>query len=149
GAMDFATRNLYRNAIEQLARGSPASELDVVDAALEASRTAAADAGEPVEAERVRDPGYHLIAGGRAALEQTLGFRPPLRLRISRYGIRLGLGGYVGAITLVAALLLALALRVLTGPGVGAGWLALFAVIAFVPATEVATALVNRALSWS
>ncbi|MGT2494385.1 hypothetical protein ACU4GD_37745 [Cupriavidus basilensis] len=28
-AMDFATRNLYRSAIEQLARGSPASELEI------------------------------------------------------------------------------------------------------------------------
>ena len=37
-AMDFPTRNLYRSAIEQLARGSACSELEIADHALEASR---------------------------------------------------------------------------------------------------------------
>ena len=66
------------------------------------------------EAERVGDPGYHLIAEGRRALERTIGFRPPPRLRISRFNIRLGIGGYVGAILLVTAVLLALALWALS-----------------------------------
>ena len=34
-------------------------------------------------------------------------------------------------------------------PGLAVGWLALFALIGFLPATEVATALVNRAITWS
>ncbi|MGO4610393.1 hypothetical protein AB4142_29090, partial [Variovorax sp. 2RAF20] len=38
--MDFPTRNLYRSAIEQLARGSALSELEVADRALEAARLA-------------------------------------------------------------------------------------------------------------
>ena len=101
------------------------------------------------DAERMADPGYHLIAQGRRALERAIGFVPPLRLAITRLHIRLGMAGYVAAILLVAALLLALSLRAVAGPGVTAGWLALIALAAFLPATEVATALVNRMTSWS
>ncbi len=103
----------------------------------------------PGKSERVGDPGYHLIGEGRRALERTIGFRPPPRLRISRFNVRLGIGGYVGAILLVTAVLLVLALWALAAPAVAVGWLVLFAVVGFLPATEVATALVNRAVTWS
>src|SRR5690606_3319657 len=91
----------------------------------------------------------HLIAEGRRALERAIGFRAPLRLRLSRFNIRLGIGGYVGAIVLAAAILVALALCALAKPGVSWLWLTAFAVVAFLPATELATALVNRAIAWS
>jgi cyclic beta-1,2-glucan glucanotransferase len=148
-AMDFPTRDLYRSAIEQLARGSSSSELEIADHALAASGAAAASAVGVAEAERVADPGYYLIAKGRRALERTIEFRPPPRLRISRFNIRLGIGGYVGAILFITAVLLALALWALAVPGVANGWLVLFTVIAALPATDVATALVNRAVTWS
>ena len=56
-AMDFATRNLYRNAIEELGRGSKLSELEIAQRVL-ATAAAASNARE-------RDPGFHLIAEGR------------------------------------------------------------------------------------
>src|SRR5688572_21128985 len=102
--MDFPSRNLYRSAIEQLARGSVISELDVAERALAASRAAA----DPRDPERFADPGYHLIAGGRRALERDIDFRQPPRLWLSRLGVRLGIGGYIAWILLSASLLLAL-----------------------------------------
>lgn len=146
--MDFPTRDLYRNAVEQLARGSSLAELAVVDRALEAARHAAG-ADDAATAERTGDPGYHLIAQGRAALEQAIGFRPPPRLRISRLGTRLGIGGYIGSILLVTAIALTAALWALSRADLDAAWLVLFALIGFFPVTEVATSLVNRATTWS
>ncbi len=143
--MDFATRNLYRNAIEQLARGSSSTELEIAQHALVASQRAATAAADAPTAERVGDPGYHLIAEGRPALERSIRFRPPLRLLISRFGARLGLAGYAGAIMTVTLVLLALALWTLGIAGLGPGWWALIAVVGVAPAAEVATALVNRA----
>src|SRR3546814_17904536 len=87
--MDFPTRNLYRSAIEQLARGSSFSELEIVERALDASR-AAAGRGDAADAERAGDPGYNLIAEGRRALERTIGFRPPPQLVICRCSFHLG-----------------------------------------------------------
>lgn len=145
-AMDFPTRNLYRSAIEELARGSSFPELAIAGLALSASRTAAAEATNGADAARVGDPGYHLIAEGRGALERRIGFRPPARLRISRFSVRLGIGGYVGAILFVTVLLLGLAVWAAWLPGMG-GWLVLFALAGVLPASEVATALVNRVVT--
>ena len=67
GEMDFATRDRYRNAIEELARGSGLTELEVARTAV--AMAASAPAGDDVEtaaAARRRDPGYYLIADGRA-----------------------------------------------------------------------------------
>ena len=148
-AMDFPTRNLYRSTIEYLARGSSCSELEIADHALAAAHLAAAGADDATEAERVGDPGFHLVAGGRPAFERTIGFRPSTRLRVSRFNIRLGIGGYVGTILLVTAMFLGLTLWALSIPGLDAGGLILFALIGFLPAIEVAVALVNRAITWS
>src|SRR5690606_27422057 len=113
------------------------------------TRRAAAGSDDAVDAARIGDPGYHLIAEGRPALERAIGFRPPARLRISRFNVRLGIGGYVGAILLVTTALLLLPLWALPGHGVAAAWFGVFALFGFLPASEVATALVNRAITWS
>ncbi|WP_157019397.1 GH36-type glycosyl hydrolase domain-containing protein [Mesorhizobium xinjiangense] len=147
--MDFPTRDLYRNAIEQLARGSSLSELEIAEHALHAASQAAVEADGNPGTERAGDPGYHLIAQGRPALEQAIRFRPPPRLRISRFNTRLGIGGYIVSILLVTAMVLVVALWTLSRSGLDTGWLVLFAVIAFFPVTEAATALVNRAMTWS
>src|SRR5690606_13640761 len=103
------------------------SELEIVDHALDAARQAAAVAEDAVGAERASDPGYHLIAQGRAALEWAIRFRPPPQLRISRFNTRLGIGGYIGSILLVTAMLLAVALWALSRSGLDTDWLVLFA----------------------
>ena len=99
GAMDFATRNLYRSAVEDLARGSGLAEVDVAE-------ESAAAAGE----EPAGNPGFHFLAGGRGAFERAIGFRPRLRSWPARASLRLGLGGYAGSLLGLGALLLALAL---------------------------------------
>ncbi|HXD43333.1 MAG TPA: glucoamylase family protein, partial [Ramlibacter sp.] len=148
-AMDFATRNLYRSAIEQLARGSGLTEMDVAVVALDASQQGAVASTYAAQAERIADPGYHLIAEGRRALERAIGFVPPLRLAITRLHMRVGIAGYVAAILLLATLLLSLSLWAVWRPDVGVGLLVLIALVAFLPATDVATALVNRFTSMS
>ncbi|WP_354673946.1 GH36-type glycosyl hydrolase domain-containing protein [Cupriavidus alkaliphilus] len=150
--MDFPTRNLYRNAIEELARGASCPELGVAELALSATPIPTSTAGEVAnrvdatgDGRRV-DSGYHLIGSGRCALERAIGFRAPPRLWVSRCCKRLGLGGYVGALVLVTAGLLALTLWLLPA-GLTLGWLVLLALCWIVPASEIATALVNRALA--
>ena len=72
--MDFATRNLYRTAIEQMARGTDLAEPEIARRALRRRR---GGARAPATATAVeRDPGYHLIGGGRAAFERSLGLPP-------------------------------------------------------------------------
>ncbi len=147
--MDFATRNLYRSAIENLARGSDMSEIDIAGHALKAARAAPVEGISATEAERIADPGYHLIAEGRPALERVVGFRRPQRLIFGRLVARVGIAAYVGAIVLVTAILLALALTLLSSFGAFAFAVVAFAMLALLPASDIATALINRCVSWS
>uniref|UniRef100_Q07KF2 Glycosyltransferase 36 n=1 Tax=Rhodopseudomonas palustris (strain BisA53) TaxID=316055 RepID=Q07KF2_RHOP5 len=147
--MDFPTRNLYRSAIEQMARCSPCSEIEIANRVLDVSSRARSAATTTLEAERVGDPGYHLIAEGRREFEKAIDFRQPGRVWLGRVGISLGIRGYVGATVLVATLLLLTALWALAIPEFGLWTLALIALVGFVPVTEVASALINRMITWS
>ncbi len=136
--MDFPTRNLYRSAIEELARGSKLAELEVARAALSAAshRTG-----------RERDPGYHLFAAGRRRFEGAVGFRPPIGSWLGRFNAAIGIGGYVGAVIMVAATVLFLSLFALAGENVGGWWLGLLALLGLIPCIDAAMALVNRAVT--
>jgi len=144
-SMDFPTRNLYRSAIEELARGSSLTELEIAQAVLLAASAAPCDAAEP--APRERDPGYYLIAGGRRAFETQAGFRPPLSSWLRRLNVTLGIGGYIGSVIMVAAILLPVPLFALAVSGVQGPWLALLALLGLIPSVDAAMALVNRSVT--
>ena len=146
-AMDFPSRNLYRDAIEELARGSAYSEIEIATRALSAGRTAAAKTGDPIEAQRVVDPGYHLIGHGREAFEHALDFVPSLSLRLQRWTIRGGIGGYVTSVLLVTAGVIALASLWFDEALPHTAILTALALIALIPFSDVATALVNRSIA--
>ncbi|HUO11314.1 MAG TPA: glucoamylase family protein, partial [Caulobacteraceae bacterium] len=146
GEMDFATRNLYRSAIEELARGCGRSELDIARAALLAVADAR-DAGPGDVDARHADPGYYLLAGGRAAFETAVGFRPPVRDWPGRLYRSLGIGGYVGAGALLASLFLAGPLTWLAGRGEPWPWLPALAVLGLAPAVDLSVALVNHVVT--
>jgi cyclic beta-1,2-glucan synthetase len=144
--MDFPTRNLYRSAIEELARGSNRSEIEIarkVVLAAEAERSGAVEE----DRERRADPGYHLLAGGRRAFERMVDYRPPLRAWLSRLNRSIGIGGYLSAIGVAAAVLLFLPLSVAASAGLSTGWLALLCVLGTLPAIDAAVALVNRSVA--
>jgi cyclic beta-1,2-glucan synthetase len=144
--MDLATRTLYRSAVEELARGSKRSELDIAGAAvLAASRERQAE--PTTEQARRGDPGYHLLAGGRRAFEAALSYRPPMRSWLARLNRSLGLGGYVSAIALVAAILLLAPLLALAAAGVRPAVIGLLGVLGAIPAIDAAVALVNRGVN--
>ncbi|WP_421937407.1 GH36-type glycosyl hydrolase domain-containing protein [Phenylobacterium sp.] len=140
--MDFTTRNLYRTAIESLARGSSRSEIEVARAAI---ARAGACKGEVASCH----VGCHLIGSERRPFERTLGYRPPLRDLLTRTFRRLGAGGYAAGIICAAIVLLLAPLLQLRGAGLSGGWLAALAVLGIVPALELAVALVNAIVTHS
>ncbi len=144
--MDFPTRNLYRSAIGEMARGTNRTELDVARAAVQAANQTACSAA-PVEQDRYADPGYHLLGGGRRAFEAAIGFHPSSRAWSLRLSRRFGMGGYVGTGGIVAAVLLAIPLFALHAQGFGPAWLGLLGVLGMVPAIDAAVAVVNRAVT--
>ena len=144
-AMDFPTRDRYRHAIEELARGSGHTEIEVARLAIAAAKRAASEGPnrDGATARREQDPGYYLISKGRHAVEKELGFRAPFRDWIVRAGIL----GYLGTIAAVSAIILALPLLALVESGVSGLTRFILAILAVIPAMDAAMALVNRAFT--
>jgi cyclic beta-1,2-glucan synthetase len=157
-AMDFATRDRYRHAVEKLARAAGRTEVDVARGAIAAGEAAAARvspgtgqaAAAPIdgataptdeaaaaaqraagtERERLRDPGYHLIGEGRLAFSRSLGVPVRFAQRLRRACSR-SARVYVGAVLLVTVLVVAVPLLISVlgiAGGAGATWLALLLV---------------------
>ncbi len=148
GAMDFATRDRYRHAIEKLALGSRHTEVEVAQSAIDSAKTAAAEtANDGAVARREHHPGYYLISEGRHALEAKLGFRAPVRDWIARANKAAGIKGYLGTIAAVTALIVAAGLLGIEHAHIG-GWTRfMLAMLAIIPAMEAAVALVNRGVT--
>ena len=143
-ANDFTTRNAMRTAIERLARGAGVPELEVTRDALQLAWARRAESDK-----RGGDPAYHLIGAGRGAFEAAIGFEPGLASTI-RAGIRRsGLSGYLIGIGGLGVLFTALAVSGLLQRGVGGWALAGLALLALLPAADLAVALLNRLVtSW-
>ncbi len=138
--MDFATRDRYRRAVEELSRGSGASEVEIARRAVWRARQAAHAGG----ASRLADPGYYLISRGRAVLEEDLNYRVPVRQWLRRAWIRAATPGYLGSILLLTAafVLLPVAISRLEGASL---WATLvLALLSLVPASDLAVAVINR-----
>jgi len=107
--MDFPSRNLYRNALEELSRGSSLAEDAVAVRAI-----ALADA-RVSENDADKDPGFFLVGSGRPELERSIAFIPPVETRLSRSIRARGIQIYVGLILLVGMLVSVVPLAALDG----------------------------------
>ena len=139
GQMDFPTRDRYRQAIEELARGSKHTEIEIARRAVQAARNG--------NTPRERDPGYPLIAGGRRAFEAEIGYRAPMRAWPIRVSAAVGIRGYIAGVALLSVIILAWPLVALARAGGGAWTLVALAVCGIVIAVEAAMALANTSIT--
>ena len=107
----------------------------------------AGQAERSVPDDRYADPGYYLMSGGRTLFEREIGFEVPWRRRILRFYVRAAAPGYVGAIALLTAAFLALPLLRSWELGTDRFHLILIGLLAAVPASELAIALINRSVT--
>ncbi|HEY5336926.1 MAG TPA: glucoamylase family protein, partial [Rhizomicrobium sp.] len=145
-AMDFQTRDLYRRAIEELARGSGKSEITVAQAAVAAAQRARAARKDGLSG-RESDPGFYLIARGRREFEKQITAHVSAKTRLIRAHSDIGVISYVGLIAIFTAAILGTAIYLTGHAGhinATVGTLVLLAILGVIPASDVAIALVNR-----
>ncbi|MFZ4701997.1 MAG: phosphorylase, partial [Candidatus Methylumidiphilus sp.] len=140
-AMDFLTRDRYRHAIEDLAKRSPHSEVEVARRVIDKVRRIREN-GTATQA-RQSDPGHYLINAGRFAFEAELGFQPSLKQRLLRVYIGQAKLAYVGSLALLTLLLLAIPLTAAFAAGLGWFPLLLLTVFGIFPASDIAVGWVN------
>jgi cyclic beta-1,2-glucan synthetase len=136
--MDFATRNLYRTAIEQIARGTSLDEVELARRACAMADSQSSN-GDP----RYADPGYYLIGKGRSQFERSVSYREvgwAARRRI----LATGLTGYVFAVAYVSSVILFIPLFGLAHTGLAPWQLAIMAAMGLLPAVDAGLMLINR-----
>jgi len=146
-SMDFATRDYYRHAVEQIARHSPIGEDEVARRAVELAREfTVADRGledgGPSESRKFH-VGYFLVGQGRRTLERAAALRATLGTSLRWLGGRFPLPIYIGSIVLTTALVTALALLWAARHGLGHWGLAILGILFCVCVSQLAVALIN------
>ena len=138
--MDFATRDHYRHVVEQIAKRSEISEVEVARGAVQLAQDAASRSDVDVRATHV---GFYLVDRGLPQLQRVAGLRPPLHEAVRRYGARYPLAAYLVPIALLTVLVAGdLASRAIAA-GAQGWWLALCGAVMLVGASQLAVTLVN------
>lgn len=147
-AMDFATRDYYRHAVERIARRGRLSEDEVARKAVELAHGAlggTTPAGDE-PGDRAGHVGYFLVDRGQRAIEAAAGVRPSVGMLLRRAAAAFPLAVYVGPILLVTALVTMAVLWHGARLDIGPWGLAVLGVLIALAASHLAVGLVNWAV---
>ncbi|AMY12396.1 Cellobiose phosphorylase [Luteitalea pratensis] len=140
GRMDFASRDRYRRSLEALADGTGEGQVHVARQSVEAARRS----GTRLRNERDAHVGYYLIGPGRGYLEEQLSTRLRPTRRLKRFLYRHPTPLYLLPIAAVTALLVLFAAWYASRSGGSTAAIVTAALLALLPATDLATAAVQR-----
>ena len=138
GAMDFATRDRYRHAIEALTRKTDLCERSLAARALELARSGAERGGGPAE-----HVGFYLIGSGLPLLESSLKLRHSFHDRVRRAAARKPLLIYLGSIGLITALLTTYLIVPTIAVGLPLWAMILLTALVLLATSQLAVSLVN------
>jgi cyclic beta-1,2-glucan synthetase len=99
--MEFDSRDSYRQEVATLAKYSPSSESEVAERAVKLAEEASAASDGSAAAVRTTHAGYYLVDRGRAALEAEIGYRPPIKRRVTALMLRYPASFYLIGIELL------------------------------------------------
>ena len=133
--MEFAARDRYRHVIERISKRTRASELDVAQAALDL----AAQGKEEPE----KHVGYYLIDTGLSSLEKKFNYQARTVERLRRFLLRHATASYLGILTFMTLLVMSLILVTMYNYGLSWPMLAVAAILALVPASDLALTVLN------
>ncbi len=140
GRMDIATRDRYRHVVEKIAKTSRLSEGEVARKAIDVSGEHASRRGRD---DRTAHVGFHLIGKGLPQLERTAEVRLPPLEALARGCRRFPLLVYLGAITLLTAIVTGSLLAKAHAAGSPDWLLALSGFLSLLGGSQLAVALVN------
>jgi cyclic beta-1,2-glucan synthetase len=140
-AMDFLSRDRYRQAVEELADRTGEGQVRVGLRAVESARQAA-ETGGP--ADRAAHVGHHLIGKGRRDLETDVAYRPRPRQRVRRFVFAHATAAYLGPVAVLTAALTGLGIAYARLHGASAWAQAVVALLLLLPASDLAIALVQK-----
>ncbi len=139
GALDFKTRDRYRDVVEKIAKRTKANELEVAEYTVKLA--------EQGVDERSSHVGYYLIDEGTAELKEHFNYRPQIFERLQQTILKRPALAYLSAIGVMTAAVLTV-LFLIGGLFYVDAWLVvIFMVLTLIPASDLAVSLVNLFVS--
>jgi cyclic beta-1,2-glucan synthetase len=138
GQMDLETKERYRREIQQLSRRTGEPEAEVARRVVEL-----AEKGRAANDGRQAHIGYYLIDCGRQQLEKAIGYSPKYREAVGRFVLKRGATFYLGSIAALTAIGVAAAIGIALVAGGSPFMCLLSALLALIPASELAMGIVN------
>ena len=145
GALDFGSRNAYRNRIEMIARRCGKSEVEVAKAAIRLTQEAA---DKPSENGQEANVGAFLAGSRRTELEKEVGYSLLPVQHFVRAVRRLNWFAIAGPVVLLTVLAMAAVGAFLGAVGLGWPLILLFLLMFSLPASEGATGLFNTLVTF-
>lgn len=144
-AIDSATQDQYLHALEELAKGSRHSEIDIAKKLITIIDEYQNHRNHIIE-ERKTDPGYYLISHGRRTLERKLEFKPSLHRRLKDFYTTHAKIAYSSSISVLTYSVLAFPFMAGLQSGLEPWLVFCFAVIAFPLASDIALSVLNKSI---
>jgi len=151
---DFAelapsSRNMYRKAVEDIAKGSPLSECAVAEKAIKLADAdaAASPSADPKEA-KARAAQY-LIGKKREELEAACNYKIPLSEKFRRLTDKMKIWAIALPVSVMALILIALVYGLCRYSGAPQFHSAIMALLSAFPAADTAFSLFNKFASWA
>jgi len=144
-ALDFGSRNAYRNRIEQIARRSHRSEADVAEAAIQLAEQAAAEENSDP---RETNIGAFVVGRRRKELEAAVGYKPLFVQQTVRLVRRLNWFAIAGPVIFLTVLAMAIAGWFLVQADIPLPVVFFFLLMFALPASEGATGLFNTLVTY-
>ncbi|MEO7743548.1 MAG: glucoamylase family protein [Usitatibacter sp.] len=141
GRMDFGTRDRYRHAVEEIARGAKIAESEVAASAIAFAREGAAAGGDS----RAAHVGFYLVDRGRERLEDAAGLRRSALHAMCRAGGRMRVPAYLGAIGLMTIAATAAMVLSVRGSWANHGVMVFLGVLLVLATSQMATGMANWA----
>jgi len=144
-AMDFTTRDRYRHAIEEIAKQSPHTEVEVAQLAVELARkNIALSASSNGDESAIRTHvGYFLVGPGRRILERSAKSRATFSQLLGRLGRQLPLSTYLGSALVITSAMTVLAMWWAARHGLEHWGLAAWGVLLWVCMSQLGLAMIN------
>ncbi len=141
--MDFASRDRYRHAVEDLADRTGEAQVRVALRTVESARRSAQQKGI---SDRAAHVGYHLIGPGRRGLELDVAYRPRIAQWLRRGIFAHATAAYLGGIGLLTGVGV-LGAYAYAGAASAAVMATAAALLALLPASELAVLVVQRVVA--
>ncbi|MBK7705579.1 MAG: hypothetical protein IPJ30_07305 [Acidobacteria bacterium] len=139
-AMNFVTRNRYREIVERIAKRTKRDELVVAEGVVQLARKNGETGSPDLRSSHI---GYYLIDKGLAETERQFDYHAPFLESVHRLILKHPTAAYLGLTAVLTILIVILLVSAAASSGASLPLLLVFALLSLIPASDLALSISN------